>query len=340
MIKHVGIMLFVIVVVVLAGMAEAATLHAILVADTTNPRGGDSMQSDLSNMWAFLNKIATNTPIPLNPRVFQGDSLTPDNVLGAVYLVDVNQDDVVFFYYAGHGASGSSAFPMMYFGGGAVDMAQVISGLYNKKPRLLIALADCCNVFLTEGMESAPFLPIKPINQESYHRLFLNSSGVVLAAGAAPGESAYGYSRGGIFTNAFLTQCEGMLDSLSPHWSGVSMEPLRTYASEQPYQHPIFDIKVNVIEKPSAHASSTTRAEKKYRYEGGYFSNTRKGLWTELTRTKEMITFHEVGLDGKYIILFDSRRNLYVALPQSGGMSFWRKGTDSPWSSLHEVNVE
>lgn len=222
---------------------EAASLHAILVADAM---GGEFEQMASADfMEREVKKIAAVTGLTLNGLVFEGWQVQIDNVLSEISKLAIEPDDAVLIYFCMHGCRShekTNKWPDLIFtidqanGKGHLDFQKVNELILAKKPRFLLAMAESCNtyrgtdsMFLEEEMsgeiEEICYLPTPSHNQiilsdlESnfyngfaeeeevnlYRDLFCSNKGTVIISSSSPGEAAIKYPIiGGIFTIKFL----------------------------------------------------------------------------------------------------------------------------------------
>jgi|GEM_PF-1437900 len=206
--------------------SPAATLHAIVIADTNATQGAVSFSVDLRRMKELAKIISSHAQLSLKIYEISGSSLNRDNVVSTLERLSVGSNDVVIFYYAGHGgrfSDKSSVWPMMDIQGGALDLMQVKTSLEQKNPRFIIVLADTCNNF------NDSFGPVwgrggsssrgKSSSSDGYRQLFLDYQGHVFASGSKPGQYSWGNAQyGGFFTDAFLKNLNEGLESPNPNW--------------------------------------------------------------------------------------------------------------------------
>ena len=130
--------------------SPGGTLHAILVADTDSNLSR-IVSSDLREMGEFVEEIASHTGLVLDKQIYSGTNATANNIRTGVHQVSVTPDNVVIFYFSGHGGRMSSKtlpWPTMYFHhdaySGGLDVDEVFDILRQKAPRLLLTMSDTC----------------------------------------------------------------------------------------------------------------------------------------------------------------------------------------------------
>lgn len=210
---------------------EAATLHTILVADTTDESIGDSTAMDLFKVRRQLKKVAGYTEMEHHLITISSDEVLPENVLEAIDHLEFDEDDAVVFYYSGHGfrteSKEGNPWPNLYFSivGKGIDLSHIRDLLEGKNPRFLLVIADVCNSFVPE--EFAPPLMQKfwlsgtseEIIAANYRSLFLEAEGTLLISSSEVGEYSWGTNSGGLFTVAFLQNLEKAVKSNGyPEW--------------------------------------------------------------------------------------------------------------------------
>ncbi len=232
----------------------AATLHAILVADTNDQKIGRSTMTDLSIMTNLMESIKENTGLQLNEKTIHGATLTQDMgytaVKQAVESLSVSSEDVVIFYYSGHGArlsSDSSRWPSLAVEGvytgvrKLLPLQWVVDQLNQKRPRFFIAMADSCNSEIDTGR----FIPRQVGNKNAYQSLFLGYKGQMIASGSKPGQYSFGDPQnGGLFSQAFHANLNKALASSNPSWQEImdgATQPIETGSPLQPVQNPQAD---------------------------------------------------------------------------------------------------
>ncbi|NOT52084.1 MAG: caspase family protein [Chitinophagaceae bacterium] len=234
----------------------AATLpvkmHFIIVANTNDPRIGYSVQKDVTNLSSQMKDVATFLKIPLNYVEVSGAKFNKKNVEAAVTALKPGVNDIVIFYYSGHGYSfeedKNQAYPQFDLRESrfeditvaTLNASQIMDMVKAKKARLNIVLSDCCNSNLgllkPEGKNFA--LTAKSLlswDANYCNNLFLKSSGSIIATAAKKGQFAYGNTDvGGYFTSNFVTALEKYLSKFTttqPTWDQIITETQTTTVS-------------------------------------------------------------------------------------------------------------
>ncbi len=227
-------------------------LHFILVANTNDPRIGYSVQKDVTNLSSQIKDVATFLKIPLNYVEVSGEKFGKKNLEAAIAALKPGANDIVIFYYSGHGYSFENDKNQLYpqfdlrqsrfedITVATLNESQVFDMIKLKKARLNIVLSDCCNSNLgllkPEGKNFA--LTAKSLmswDAVYCHDLFLKSSGSIIATAAKKGQFAYGNTDvGGYFTSNFVTSLEKYLSKFQtsqPTWDQIITETQSTTVS-------------------------------------------------------------------------------------------------------------
>jgi len=238
-------------IVLLAPVAvQGVTLHSIIVADTLCDIGF-SVQADLKNVDEEVEKIAKFTGMDISKISVSEEKVTTSEMLELLDDVVFDDDDVVLFYFAGHGYRTCSKdrdnlWPILYFSldDVGIDHEYITQALIEKNPRLLLSVVDVCNNYLPESY--CPPMFSRSMSRaatekeicDNYKELFLNFHGVIRVAGAKAGQVSWGSSSGGFFTKAlFLSLTEEVLKLSHPDWEQVCDRTayLMEYDEQEPY---------------------------------------------------------------------------------------------------------
>lgn len=204
-----------------ANSLYGATLHAVLVGDTNDLKLGIAMKANMNKVYGELSKVADLTGLDLNVVMTYGKSTKRNQVIEQIEQLEIEPDDVVIAYFSMHGyrtPSKTTPWPNLFFGEDytGVEFDYLVTTIKDKNPRLLIALADSCNVvFPNNAVDTFPPIMalgfgdyMSDLEISNYKKLFLETSGVIIASGSVPGTAAWGVNAVGTFMTLAL------LDSL------------------------------------------------------------------------------------------------------------------------------
>lgn len=139
---------------------NAQTMHTLIFVNTQEKYYGDrtvDRTADYNNMKAFFSDIAAAIGYTNNMRAHKlQQDFNSAMVNREIENLNVKKNDIVVFYYSGHGAnSGNDVWPTLTFDAYGRDsywQTEILRKLRIKctdgnlfKPKLLICIADCCN---------------------------------------------------------------------------------------------------------------------------------------------------------------------------------------------------
>lgn len=201
--------------------AENVKIHAIVFCNTDDESIGESCLNDQKRFVEQLGIIEVATGCEVDwCNVYTGKECNKPNLESAVSGLRCNPNDVIFFYYTGHGvhAKADAAdgwLPQMCLNYKSYDQDKYVpvtwlrDKLSRKGARLCIILTDCCNneaswvtvkgLVASDGREPST----DNINVQKLRKLFLESQGLVIATSSKRGQVSYGPAEGGCFSMSF-----------------------------------------------------------------------------------------------------------------------------------------
>lgn len=262
--------------------ASAQTLHAIIFANTkspgnpNNPRDegiGPSVTVDFDRMRLEFTSISSFIGYNLKKYYYYGtqDRFNRNCLINVLNNLSCGKDDIVFFYYSGHGArfeNEDSQYPEMilkvpYGDVGSQDvypLYDVYKQIMSKSPRLTIVMGDLCNSTWKGVMK--PVSANREASMKSnaacdvYKNLFLNVKGGLIATSSKPGQTSGcahwtdGSEAGGRFTASFLECLRNyVIGGRNVNWETLLTESrnLTMEISGEQRQCPVFSTKDLVV---------------------------------------------------------------------------------------------
>jgi len=243
--------------------ADARNLYSIIVADTRDYYVGNSVTQDFEHMRQKMQDVAHYTDLTLKEITLTNYDASPTTVLKKLKEVQINHDDVVVFYYAGHGyrteSKGSSPWPNLAFSVSSrgLEYETIMSELSNKHPQFLLTLVDICNNVIPENFAPPVITSTLPRAAEdknlikNYRLLFSNTTGTIFIAAASVGEFSYGFEDGGLYTNAFLKSMNTEVKKKSgpANWQNI-LKNAYNIASDpksEDIEHPYSEVNINEL---------------------------------------------------------------------------------------------
>lgn len=250
--------------------ADNVKIHAIVFCNTDDPKIGEGCQSDQERFAEELGLIETALGSEEDWQVFVGKECNKPNLERALSSLDCGPNDVVFFYYSGHGVHAKADpadgwLPQMCLNYESYDQDKFVPVTYvrdklaTKPARLSIILTDCCNneaswvsvKSLISTQKDAP--DVDKIDVAKLKKLFYESRGTVIATSSKRGQVSYGPKEGGCFSVAFwdemykIEQGAGNAD-----WNSlIEATKQRTLKYTSNKQEPVYKVNVNGAPNPN-----------------------------------------------------------------------------------------
>lgn len=239
-------------------LIEAKTLHSIIVCDTFAHGISHSVKADLKKVREEIQIAANHTGLSIQETLFSDHNVN-EEIIQWLEESSFNTDDVVFLFFSGHGyrtvSKIESDWPNLYFTPArkGVDFYRLIEILEKKNPRLIIAIADCCNNVLPEygapPKIKDPFYALsykKPSVKKNYRSLFLKTKGKIIASSSIPGQHSWGTKIGGLFTvTLFHVLKEETKRSFTPSWDAIFHQSVMFVHDRALGQTPQFELSLD-----------------------------------------------------------------------------------------------
>ena len=213
-------------------------VYAVIMGATQDEKIGNSCKVDLDRFENELNTLACNLDMDRVPTIrYNGDVCDrPHMEEGLQQLKACTQEDIVFFYYSGHGGraiNDKTQWPQLCMNykdpNNFVPAHEIISKISALPAHLKIVLTDCCNTkhgaispkFMMANARSAT--DVSEINYENLAKLFIKQKGTIIGTGSQVDQASIGYENyGGAFTMAFWAALEdAAMGGINPDWDSV-----------------------------------------------------------------------------------------------------------------------
>ena len=233
--------------------ADAQTIHWIIFADTQDPNNGSEVRNSM-NVYTtqFIDRmndaIIAKGYLP-RQKTYSGSDFTEAKCKNVIKNLSCSKDDIVVFYYLGHGgraqmgkdemASYNQKYPWPDLAFNKAGTNESINGLTlnaihndlkQKGARLTVTIGMCCNAHSSQykkhGMSTQSRrykIVSKKFAKKVGQQLFLKSKGDVLVASAQPGQFSYGGSYGGQDVDCFTAALCEITDSYANNERGENV---------------------------------------------------------------------------------------------------------------------
>lgn len=235
----------------------ANTLHAISFCATEAENIAEGVKLDYENFLMETAILADQLGYDRKMYAFPHEVCTKDNLYNVLNQLQCSPDDIVIFYYSGHGGrnpNDKSQFPQMclkyngYQQANFVPVHEVQTRLANKNARLTLILSDCCNVAdngISSKLIEAPSRGATTNESdiaERMRKLFHQAKGMLTFTGSQVGKPSYGPDNiGGLFSVCFWMTLHNVgKGDVAPEWATVvdTTKKLTAYVSKN-NQHPL-----------------------------------------------------------------------------------------------------
>lgn len=248
---------------IIPASADAGHLIGVVIANTLPREDNIGREYDVLKIIAELEVISEETELPLDLHLYIHEEFNSD-ILSKLEDVIVDSDDVLFFYFSGHGYrsydkdSVKNPWPNLLIGSEdkGVDHELITEVLESKGARLFLSIVNSCNRNLRREIElvkrtkrlsdslkpcfgvcQAPFLKkgeenaiIDPFSKgENYRKLFLDTSGVIISSSSKPGQYSFRKKdEGTVYLEAFLQSLHTHVGGAKkPDWQSIFIETVR-----------------------------------------------------------------------------------------------------------------
>lgn len=257
-------------------------LILVVVANTIDPEIGKGCREDIKSIRHMFEELSKHMKFNFLELVVAEADYSKKNILDAIEILTPGGNDIVVFYYSGHGFSyekdAEKRFPQIDMRSHPAsndievinDNTQNLMDLFelvkSRGARLNIVIGDCCNSLIQfrrdfKGGDDKIRLAERPpviINKQTCETLFCDYTASILVAAADKGEYAVSDEQiGSIFTFNFTNNLKILMNkSVAPKnglpWSKLLEETQeKTFELSKTYdigdgkpgnQHAIFDI--------------------------------------------------------------------------------------------------
>ena len=200
----------------------------LIVANTIDPTIGKGCEEDIDSVRHIFEKLSEEMDFNFIEVIVHGEDYGKENILGAIEMLTPGPNDIVVFYYSGHGFSyekdAAKKYPQVdlrshpssdkidVVNAHTENLADLFEKVKGRGARLNIVIGDCCNNIIdfkrkfTSGSEALKDEKREPVivNKKTCEALFCDYTASILVAAADKGEYAVSDDNlGSIFTHTF-----------------------------------------------------------------------------------------------------------------------------------------
>ncbi len=220
----------------LMSSAASQTLHTIIMVNKEEPNREVDRTADFNKMTTFWKDIASSLGYRHNLKQYSGSAFTAANALTAIDNLLVSPNDIVVFYYSGHGANwDNDEWPHLSYKDRNYSQSAIYSKLKTKasNAKLILCIGDCCNMD-SEGnrREKKTYATFDPILTKQLFTDFEGHRGYIISA-SIRGQYSYSDLKNGALFGIGLRQAvrDALSGEIKPNWIYV-LEAAKNYTLE------------------------------------------------------------------------------------------------------------
>lgn len=229
--------------------ATAQTLHFISMFDTNDLKIGNGMKiermlimNEMQTIAGYLEEYGYDSEF----SEYYGNNCGRNSLMQAINALQVGSEDVVVFYYGGHGARAynneEDRFPQMCLGEKSqtnwVPSSLIKNMIKKNNPRLTIILTGCCNkedagvTIKSLIAQSQSYTSEAGVNKGAFKKMFFDAKGVVQLTSSKAGEYSWCTDKGSLFCIALLEVFNQVgQGKVSSDWNSVCQNTKRFVAA-------------------------------------------------------------------------------------------------------------
>lgn len=211
----------------LSMIAMSQTMHTLIFVNEEESGRQVDRTADSRNMKKFFTSIAQCLDYTNNMRSHSGSEFTTTYIDREIDNLNVGSNDVVVFYYSGHGANfRNDKWPTLDLIDKPYWSSRILAKL-NKKcgnAKLVLFITDCCNSYVNSGY--TPTKSYNPTDENNVAKLFTGFKGKkkIIVTAAKPGQFSLSHKVYGAYFGIAFRQAiqENVSNDVSnPTWDKV-----------------------------------------------------------------------------------------------------------------------
>lgn len=218
-------------------------IHLFIVADTLEEQIGTSCAFDAKRVLNTYTEVIRHMGTKMNVTMIAGTQYNKKNVVSSLKLLKPGKNDIVVFYYTGHGYrknDDNRRYPYIDlrckqhsdYLTETLNMEDIYRFIKRKGARMNLVLSDCCNSYVGKynAVASAPpkkkTTPLQ-FDNDNISMLFLKAKISILATAADSTQRASGNpSFGGFFSYFLNTTLEASCSNTKTAYAKANSSPV------------------------------------------------------------------------------------------------------------------
>lgn len=242
-------------------------LHLLAAMDTRDRFLGQGAQAALQVIQDQFSAAAKSIGYDYQTSILSGEAFQKANLETQLSQLTVNDQDIIVFYYFGHGfryTNHATRFPSCFVGKNGIDhpdkaayaLTDIYQSLVEKKARLTLVFAECCNNEIGIPAPIDSYVASRPMSvnfasKDRYKSLFLGNRGSILLASSDQGQASWATSTGGYFLDSFMDAFQYQVNTNNTKpvsWNSLledtKLRVKKVAGSKNRVQEPIFTIQI------------------------------------------------------------------------------------------------
>jgi hypothetical protein len=212
-------------------------LILVIVANTNDPTIGKGCEVDINTIHQMFEDLSRQMNFNFIDLVIKGNDYGKENVLKTIDTIEPGPNDIVVFYYSGHGFSYEKdknvVYPQIdlrtdpantqidFINNNTENLSDIFIKVKGRGARLNIVIGDCCNTAIKyprafkggSEQERKALPPPKEVDKKIAEALFCDLTASILVGAAERGQYAItDEAIGSIFTHNFANHLKVVLD--------------------------------------------------------------------------------------------------------------------------------
>lgn len=235
-------------------------LILVIVANTNDPKIGKGCEVDINTIHHMFEDLSNQMNFNFIDLVIKGNDYGKENVLKTIDTIEPGPNDIVVFYYSGHGFSYEKdknvVYPQVdlrtdpnntekdFIDHNTENLSDIFIRVKGRGARLNIVIGDCCNTSIEyprtfkggSEKERKAIPPPKEVDKKLAEALFCDLTASILVGAAERGQYAISDDEiGSIFTHNLANHLKVILDKHTEQavFEGVPWEKILNDTKEK-----------------------------------------------------------------------------------------------------------
>ncbi len=209
---------------------RVVTFKALLVicdnyVSPDNNAIAQSVRVDMGTVTQMLNTLEKRNIVKVEKTILQGSKATLANIRSAMRNLNAGSDDIIFFYFSGHGGMEKGKTFLFSADEQNLQRSEIEAAFKAQTARLKMIVTDACSnsidgLAATRSLSKSNTDIDAGIHDNIYKDLFLNHKGMMHLSASTEGEYAWSNDNfGGFFTYHFIK--EGLIKKPMNNWQAI-----------------------------------------------------------------------------------------------------------------------